>query len=450
MSEFIYNKIVSGSMDLMNEMASLTPSSPIILYEIDLSQISQNRIEFDNPTDQPTEKGIFRVYNDYNIYNTLNHPDGTIKWKNNLYYPFPIFAEGFEFTSVGTLPTPKVIVSTASPDKSYNSFYKYIRMQIESLGDILGAKFTRIRTFLKYLDPTNFKDNINPFNSNPTLYEVELPRDIYYIDRKTSETKNSIEYELNTILDLENITLPGRTIYSKKCPFQYRGESCCYEFDSRLTYLHSGIYAGVENPPISVKGLQTAPPVANENNELYIGKIFSTGDIAGRSAILRITGGLGNSGLWQENANYTSGDYVFLESKGLKYYFVCINKHTSDYFNSPPKTSYWSSDSCEKSITSCRLRWLKNPAFRPVIWPINRNGESFIKTFRRFETLYNDEEKSRWLTGINGVPINFPRRPGAENPQSPMAHGIPKDANGNYLNGFLPFGGFPGTNTPNI
>lgn len=450
MSEFIYNKIVSGSADLMNEMASLTPSHPITLYEIDLRQISQDKIGFDNPTDQPAEKGIFRVYNDYNIYNTLNHPNGTIKWKNNLYYPFPIFAEGFEFTSVGTLPTPKVIISTASPDGSQNSFYKYIRMQIESLGDILGAKFTRIRTFLKYLDPTNFQDNINPFNSNPTLYEVELPKDIYYVDRKVSETKSLIEYELNTILDLENITLPGRTIYSKKCPFQYRGESCCYEFDSRLTYLHSGIYAGIENPPISVKGLQTAPPVANENNELYIGKIFSTGDIAGRNAILRITGGLGNSGLWKENANYTSGDYVFLEDRGLKFYFVCINKHTSDYFNSPPRTSYWSADSCQKSIDSCRLRWLKNPAFRPVIWPINRNGESFIKTFRRFETLYNDEEKSRWLTGINGVPINFPRRPGAENPQSPTAHGIPKDANGNYLNGFLPFGGFPGTNTPNL
>jgi hypothetical protein len=52
------------------------------------------------------------------------------------------------------------------------------------------------------------------------------------------------------------------------------------------------------------------------------------------------------------------------------------------------------------------------------------------------------------VTGINNTYIDFPRRPGSEDPRSTQAHGIPKDANGNYLNGFLPFGGFPGTRVP--
>ena len=64
--------------------------------------------------------------------------------------------------------------------------------------------------------------------------------------------------------------------------------------------------------------------------------------------------------------------------------------------------------------------------------------------------LYTTGERSLFITGNNNELINFPRRPGAENPSSEISHGIPKDANGNYLNGFLPFGGFPGTNQPQM
>ena len=269
---------------------------------------------------------------------------------------------------------------------------------------------------------------------------MEFPKDIYYIDRKSNENKNIIEYELNTILDLENISLPGRTILANKCSFSYRGEGCCYEYNSRLTELHSGIYANIENSPISVRGLQSAPPVANENNELFIGDIFT-----GSNVIARLTGTLGNSGLWEINRQYQSGDFVFLQNRNLKYYFVCISNNNSNVFNSPPNKIFWSADTCLKDIQSCRLRWLKNPAFRPVIWPENRNGENQSKTNRRINFIYNTEERLSFVSGNASNPLYFPRRPGVENPTAKEAHGIPKDANGNYLNGFLPFGGFPGT-----
>jgi lambda family phage minor tail protein L len=448
----IYNLIVSGTQDINTEITSLTPSTQILLYEVDLSEIFPTTINFNYDGNQPLNQGIFRVYNDYNLYKLTSNAYGRIKWQNNFYYPFPIFAEGFEYSSAGTLPTPKVSISNLSPDYSTNSFYRYIRMQVQSLGDIVGAKFSRIKTFLKYLDGSNFSGGYNPFNPNTGLYEMELPRDIYYIDRKSTENKNIIEYQLNTILDLENLVLPSRTILAKKCPFQYRGEGCCYEYDSRLTYIHSGIYAGIQNSQISVKGLQTAPPVATENNQLFIGQsgvaIFHTGNSANRTAIFRLTGTLGNSGSWIENADYVSGDFTFLQNQGVKYYYVCVNNHKSDIFNAPPNTNFWASDSCAKSITSCRFRWLKNPAFRPIIWPVNRNGENFATTEERIYYQYADSRD--WLTGVNGVPVYFPRRPGAENPISEQSHGIPKDANGNYLNGFLPFGGFPGTNQPQI
>ena len=445
----ISNLILSGSLDLNAEISSLTPSTKVILYEIDLSNLYNTTINFNYDGKQPINKGILRIHNDYNLFNLSSESYGRIKFQDNFYYPFPIHAEGFEYTTAGTLPTPTFSISNLSPDKSLNSFYRYIRMQTQSLGDIVGAKFTRIKTFLKYLHPSNFDSNVNPYNSNPNLYETELPRDIYYIDRKSIENKSVIEYQLNTILDLENLSLPGRTIFSNKCPLQYRGEGCVYEYNSRLTSLHSGVYAGVENPGISIKGLLTAPPVANENNQLFVGGVFSTGlaGTAGNTAIFRITGGAGNLGQWKQAQNYVSGDFVFMENKKLKFYFVCTKNHTSDTFNAPPIKTFWTEDSCGKSLSSCRYRWLKNPAFKPVIWPIDRNGETWSQTTGR-QILYNALEETYWLTGIAGVPVYFPRRPGCENPISEQAHGIPKDANGNYLNGFLPFGGFPGTNKP--
>jgi lambda family phage minor tail protein L len=450
-SREIYDLIVSGNQSLNTELSSLTPSTQVLLYEIDLSEIAPTMINYNYNGEQPINNGIFRIYNDYNIYKLSTNPYGTIKWQQNYYYPFPIFAEGFEYSSAGSLPTPRVAISNLSPDYSSNSFYRYIRMQMQSLGDIVGAKFSRIKTFLKYLDGANFSGNVNPFNPNTGLYEIELPRDIYYIDRKTVENKNIIEYQLNTILDVENLTLPARTLYAQKCPFQYRGEGCVYEYNSRLTDIHSGVYAYTVNPGYTVSGLQTAPPVATDNDQLFIGGVFATGaaGTATNTAIFRITGGLGNSGLWRETSQYVSGDFIFLQNRGLKYYYVCINNHTADVFNAPPNINYWASDSCAKSINSCRLRWLKNPAFRPVIWPANRNGENFVQTRNRIESLYGTGERlNLWVTGINGVAVNFPRRPGCEDPSSTRAHGLPKDAFGNYLNGFLPFGGFPGTNQP--
>jgi len=450
-----YLSIISGSRDIRENLLSSSPSQLIELFEIDFSEIHPVTKTLSYGNNQPTNMGVLRIYNNFNLFKLTNNPYGIINWQNNSYYPFPIKAEGFEYNSSTTLPTPKISISNFSPDNSNNSFYNYIRMQIQSLDDIIGAKFTRIRTFLKYLNSSNFQEGYNIYATNTGIYEIELPKDIYYIDRKTIENASIVEYQLNTILDLENLTFPGRTIYSKKCPFQYRGEGCCYEYNSRLTSLHSGIYADTVNPDFNVKGLLTAPPVATENNQLFIGGIFPTGQI-GASAIFRITGSnqgsngsLGNSGAWNINNTYVSGDFVFLENKNLKNYFVCIKNHISNVFDTPLNKNYWEADVCSKDISACRLRWLKNPAFRPVIWPTNRGGENYNDTAKRIYWTYYGNE-SLWVTGIAGRQVYFPRRPGAEDPSSPNSHGIPKDANGNYLNGFLPFGGFPGTNKPNV
>lgn len=452
----IYNQIVSGYKSINTEIAKLEPSSQIFLYEIDLTNIYPQTRNTTSLSNQPLQNGVLRLYNDYNLYNLSVQPYGTISWKNNQYFPMPIYADGFELNSAGTLPTPRIFISNSSPDTSTNSFYKYIRMQVQSLGDIVGAKFTRIKTFLKYIHGSNFSGGRNPFTEDPSIYEIELPKDIYYIDRKNQEDSLTLEYTLASILDVEGVSLPGRTIYSTKCPFQYRGEGCLYEYDSRRSIVHSGVYGNVNNPGTSIRLLQTAPPVATENDQLFIGSsgaVFITGVDA---AATRITGGLGNSGLWTTGAGYVSGDFVFIQNNSLNYYFVCIGNHTSTFQNAPPDSTYWLGDTCSKSIYACRLRWLKNPNFRPVIWPTNRGGWT-IDRLKQVDLRFKPSTQQATTivtspfytyTGVNTTPLLFPRRPGCGNPLADWSHGIPKDYTGGYLNGFLPFGGFPGTDQP--
>lgn len=536
-SSQILGQIVSGTRSLNAEISSLQPSTPIYLYEIDLKEIYP-QIASISQSGQPLSSGILRVYNDYNLFNLTdnNYRYGTVLWQNNYYYPFPIMTEGFDLNSAGTLPTPTVTIANTSPDTSTNSFYKYVRMQVQSLGDVVGAKFTRIRSFLKYLHGQNFSGGRNPYNNDPSIYEVELPRDIYYVERKVTENKYKIEYSLASILDVENLSLPSRTVLATKCPFQYRGEGCLYEYNKRVTPAHSGIYGEVVSPGINITLPLEAPPVATDNDELFLGTIFTgaadqqrfsgisydlvgagnygntngwtftnytlnagtaaqcaaalTDNSTATTAITQLAGqsivqlalntgaeitrislnsrntitnnyqiqfSVGNGtwrtvkdvsgyvlnwnlngqaagtynisfpshgihtgwrlissnttagtqlseldfsgqyriadkGLWQTGIAYQRGDFIYLEKSNIKYYYVSLTGHTGTVFNSPPNRLYWGSDNCSKSTYACRLRWLKNPYFRPVFWPVTRGGwdyNSFISRYLVTGTAYN-------------------------------------------------------------
>lgn len=140
----------------------IEPSTPIFLYEINLNQIRPESINYPT-TEGPIKNGILRIHNDFNLFN-INR--GIIKWKGEYYFPFPIYGEQFDITSNGTIPTPKVKFSSQFLDDEFNSFYKYIRMQMNELKDIVGSKVTRRKTFVRYLSADNFEGNVNPFNEN--------------------------------------------------------------------------------------------------------------------------------------------------------------------------------------------------------------------------------------------------------------------------------------------
>ncbi len=129
--------------------------------------------------------------------------NGRIVWAGNEYLRFPIQISGFAFQN-GQIPRPKLVVSNALGTISA------ILLTVNETttgNDLTGATVTRIRTLAKFLDAVNFSGNTNPYGTpDPT---AEFPQE-YSIDRKATETREIVEFELASVLDLVSITCPKR------------------------------------------------------------------------------------------------------------------------------------------------------------------------------------------------------------------------------------------------
>jgi len=106
----------SGSNSLNTELSSITPTTPIYLYELDLSDIYP-QIRYINTSGQPMQNGILRCHNNFNLFNLTNgsFDKGQIYWQNNYYYPFPMVAEGsFLFSKLASKPTKFVFIPSGT------------------------------------------------------------------------------------------------------------------------------------------------------------------------------------------------------------------------------------------------------------------------------------------------------------------------------------------------
>lgn len=180
-------------MGISSEIQMLEPSAKIELFELDLTAFGQ---------------GIQR------FHAGTNRLLGPIVWQGNSYIAIPVQAEGFEYNGRGQLPRPKLRVANVQ-----GAFSALVR----ETNDLIGCRVTRRQTFVRFLDAENFQGG-NP-EADPT---AEFPLDIYYIDRKSAETKVLIELELAASIDLNGIQLPSRQIVQNSCPWRYRSAECGY------------------------------------------------------------------------------------------------------------------------------------------------------------------------------------------------------------------------------
>jgi lambda family phage minor tail protein L len=124
-----------------------------------------------------------------------------LSFGGNIYPYIAVEATGFEWSGKGPLPTPRIRVGNANRVlQGYAVDYK----------DLVGAKVTRTRTFARYLDLEPYADATQTF-----------PLDVYFVERKVTQTKLFIEWELASAMDQEGKMLPGRQVL-RQCRYRYR------------------------------------------------------------------------------------------------------------------------------------------------------------------------------------------------------------------------------------
>lgn len=192
---------------ITSEIQKLAPSAIIELFELDLTGFGGSLYRFHAGTNQLR---------------------GNVVWQSNTYTAYPIVATGFEYSGNGQLPRPKLAVSNVAGT---------ITALLLAYQDIQGAKLTRKRTLVKYLDDANFNQQSLDLNFTAQDFRVrassadptaDFADDIYYVDRKTVESKDLVEFELSAAFDVAGVQLPRRQIIQNVCTWRYRGTECGY------------------------------------------------------------------------------------------------------------------------------------------------------------------------------------------------------------------------------
>lgn len=73
---------------------------------------------------------------------------------------------------------------------------------------MLQAKVTIHDTLGKYLDANNFADG------NPTADPTQEKLKVFYIDAKSGETNEVVEFTLSSPMDLQGLMIPTRQLHS--------------------------------------------------------------------------------------------------------------------------------------------------------------------------------------------------------------------------------------------
>lgn len=335
-----------NSQKLVDELHAGESSIIIELFEVDTSRFSGE---------------ILRFHNGETV-------QGDIVFHSKTYKPFPFEISDFEVKGDGSMPRPKI--SLANVDG-------YISMLLREKNDFVGLQVTRIRTFLKYLDAENFVDNINPFGSPD--HTARFPDDVFIVNQKTEESKESVTFELVSSLDLEEANVPTRIMYSHHCPWSYRGIGCSYgsmDMSSSQYWAH-----GKAEDRLYREYTQNGLPVADENDKNIITDygFSAAGNASWQSQNTDKGIPFIYSGQYNSTGIYSSGDWVKIsnlhpndETEEL----VFVAKPTGimathfegtalTFFNVSGKDprfdkQNWIQDSCSKTITACKMRYRFN------------------------------------------------------------------------------------------
>lgn len=286
-----------------SELQSLTPTSIIELYKLELNQL---------------QHGSTDTY--YFHSGTSLKSNGSVYWAGDEYMAFPIMAEGFEYTGNGQLPRPKIKIANLSG--TITSLLLVLPNGLE------GAKITRIRTFARYIDNKNFENDTNPYGSPDS--SMKLPDEIYFIDRLATETRDIVEFDLVCAFDLMGVRAPKRQCIPNLCQWVYKSAECSYTPHPSFT----GTYSRTGT---------TVSVVASGLN-------LTNGD----NVYLDFTSGAAIDGGYVISNATASGFTVTTTASGA----TSGNVSATQFYDAQDKfVTASGSDVCGKQLSSCRARF---------------------------------------------------------------------------------------------
>ena len=280
---------------------------------------------------------LFRVYPD-----RVNKPNQwlgfhggaiyseSILWQGFRYLPLSMESEGFDILGDGKLARPKIRVANQN---------NIITQLLQVHKDFKNASFIRKRVSVKFIDDENFEGG-NPFGEADP--KAELTDEVWLMGRKTQESRLFVEFELNSPLDLESASVNPRSIVSKFCPWQYRGEGCRYQ-GQPIERSDGQKFQDLDGNGVTPN--YTPPPN-------YAGSFL--GD---------------SSAIWSELTPYDKGAVVILESptiflpnpnpnmqgEPLKTVYVAVQNSLGQSPEGNP--SFWQRDGCTKKLSACKQRF---------------------------------------------------------------------------------------------
>jgi len=193
-----YGYAVGESAYVLNsELQAINPSAIIELFEMTLD------------TTLHGSSDTYRWHNGCNADIT-----GNIVWNGNAYARLPVKADGFEYSNTGTLPRPTLTISNL--DGTMTTLLLLVNATTPG-NDLGGATVKRIRTLKKYLDGEAAADP-----------HAKFPDEVWYVDRKASENRDSVSFELASKFDLAGVMIPKRQIIANICQWKYRSTECGY------------------------------------------------------------------------------------------------------------------------------------------------------------------------------------------------------------------------------
>ena len=255
----------------------------------------------------------------------------SILWQGVRYLPLSMESEGFDILGDGKLARPKIRVANQN---------NVITQLLQVHKDFKNASFIRKRVSVKFIDHANFEGG-NPFGEADP--KAELTDETWLMGRKTQESRLFVEFELNSPLDLESASVNPRSIVSKFCPWQYRGEGCRYQGQpiersdgQKFQDLDGNGVTPNYTPPPNYAGsfLNDPSTIWSESN------IYSKGDIV----------------IKQSPTIFLANSDPNIQGEPLKTVYVSVQDNNIG--QSPEvNPSFWQRDGCTKKLSACKQRF---------------------------------------------------------------------------------------------